>query len=590
MAIESPPYDATKEYTIRIPGIQDVIVIPPLESADLKKERVRRWQAYNSPLPDWLRMVPEWIHFLDDAQDVLIVSLLLGRIIAKPILMRMVPVLGWLLLGNDVLNLFTQVLSLATQPRIAKTNFLRLSRQIVAGRRGRLSLAHRFLTNRFPFVPFIIQGGQVLESYTGWGLRLGGVMGAITDAWWGFLRTIGGDSVRIIGPPPSDYAMKCARLVQQADILGTGVAHLNRDEASMLALALAHAIGYLREQFSPGILEERLSILAGTRRPTNIPWSESSVDALIAGDWDRAFERARPALPTDSAVITLADGMKVSISAQPNVDIELQQKFAEQPSRFPLGLFVGDAAIGSWEVFMDGVDRLIPDLSPMERLMAISIESGIVPPWMAKWGPPYDPGPRWDFPVFRGGPQLIKPPGWFPETNAPPYRMKPPFPPARDNPITHLVHWLRMQLAILCRRKVVTDPFVFYESDTPIRLLTEISSLGNFTLVPYWASLLTWGNVFYATKPNWEPNPGNPQHVTHWCRIAEDGYPTLSGGPFDDFQLYDNYEPWPEIGRDDYRDDILHLDRQNLPYTQGWFDRWIAEHPWPYYRSRPEGV
>ena len=96
----------TGSYTIDIPGLTDFIRIPQLENETLKFQRWARFKTQEPLLPEPLRWIPGLINKLDDAQDLLYTGLVLARPLLRRLPARWLPYLGWILLLNDVLNLF----------------------------------------------------------------------------------------------------------------------------------------------------------------------------------------------------------------------------------------------------------------------------------------------------------------------------------------------------------------------------------------------------------------------------------------------------------------------------------------------------
>lgn len=94
-------------YTINIPGIQDVVRIGAYEDPDLKRQRWLRYKNTRNPAPGFAQSAAQILNFIDDAQDLLFTALALAWPLLRRLPLRMLPGLGWLLTINDILNLFT---------------------------------------------------------------------------------------------------------------------------------------------------------------------------------------------------------------------------------------------------------------------------------------------------------------------------------------------------------------------------------------------------------------------------------------------------------------------------------------------------
>lgn len=99
--------DAPNPYTVQIPGITDILKVPGVDSAELRRERGARMARARSPLPVGLQWIPPLLNKLDDAQDLLYTGLVIGVGILKALGVRAIPGLGVLLTVNDLLNGFT---------------------------------------------------------------------------------------------------------------------------------------------------------------------------------------------------------------------------------------------------------------------------------------------------------------------------------------------------------------------------------------------------------------------------------------------------------------------------------------------------
>jgi hypothetical protein len=202
-------YQAKYGSKINIPAFQDIVhwKIPPRISTEemaahrfakkrklpsplssdqlqmLTERKIRFLRALASPTPKWLRNVGAIQNALDDAEDAITTTAVLGRWAAKispRLLGRAVPTLGWILLGSDILNLG----SLFTWIRFA-ANPMNCKNMDLADKNPfhHKSALKRALKARrsWATVGEILEILQTTDQVFGVGLSLGGIVGAITD-------------------------------------------------------------------------------------------------------------------------------------------------------------------------------------------------------------------------------------------------------------------------------------------------------------------------------------------------------------------------------------------------------------------------
>lgn len=100
-------YAEVDAFTVDIPGLTDVLKVKAWESKQLRYERYRRYQTARSTIPAPLQWIPPLLTKLDNAQDMIFTGLALAIPLIKRLSGRLIPGVGWLLLVNDILNLFT---------------------------------------------------------------------------------------------------------------------------------------------------------------------------------------------------------------------------------------------------------------------------------------------------------------------------------------------------------------------------------------------------------------------------------------------------------------------------------------------------
>lgn len=170
---------------------QDIVSVYTT-AEDYYNELMRKIEWYKSQashVPEQLRWIPAIINILDDAQDMLITALYLARPFLKKVFTRPIPVVGWALTANDLLNLSTNALAGAMTPGLIKPSVL-YSNPLNDLKIKGAERYNAYIKSKVGFrsrLSFALQGLQVSDTLTGYGLQLGGVMGALSDTTWATL-------------------------------------------------------------------------------------------------------------------------------------------------------------------------------------------------------------------------------------------------------------------------------------------------------------------------------------------------------------------------------------------------------------------
>jgi len=202
-------YQARYGNTINIPGFADVIhIIPqaristeeraahvwaiqrglpspltPAQQATLKYKKFRFIKALAAATPAWMRTYGSVATALDNVEDALVTVVVLGRIavkIAPRLLGRIVPGLGWVLLGSDILNAANLISWASFASMGAKRSIESLAERnpFHAKAAARRTLK---LDRAIPTFGEILEILQTTEQLWGIGLCLGGLMGMVED-------------------------------------------------------------------------------------------------------------------------------------------------------------------------------------------------------------------------------------------------------------------------------------------------------------------------------------------------------------------------------------------------------------------------
>lgn len=201
-------YNAQYGYTVRIPQWDDVIHLVPnaLKTTEQikaeKKEGLTR--ILESPAPEWARdyaSVMTWIDNIQDTASVVYPLLKLLTKVAPKAMGKVLPIIGWLTAGYDILNLLNAIGRAPLTPMKSKRAVCKAYRQNPFSKEARYSRISN-IKNWKPNIADAIQAAQVSDQFTGFGLSLGGIMGTITDAIFGAYRYVTGEPVKFSFDPP----------------------------------------------------------------------------------------------------------------------------------------------------------------------------------------------------------------------------------------------------------------------------------------------------------------------------------------------------------------------------------------------------
>ena len=216
-------------YTIRIPQWDDVVHLVPnalkteKQLKDEKKENLIR--ILESPAPEWAMKystVMTWIDNIQDTASVVYPLLNLAFRIAPKFASRWLPIAGWILAAYDILNFANAIGRAPLTPMKSKRNICKFTSRNPFGFWARYERANN-IRNWKPNIADFLQAAQVLDQFTGVGLSLGGIMGAITNSIFGAYRYMTGDPVRFSFDPPeiSNLGFMGARGLQAANAISS---------------------------------------------------------------------------------------------------------------------------------------------------------------------------------------------------------------------------------------------------------------------------------------------------------------------------------------------------------------------------------
>jgi len=344
---------AEERYEITVPGFEDIIHLggyerlsdgeaqlysevykayPPARAREIlvdmlgenkvrgverRRETARR--INNSPTPEVVREIGEIMTIIDNVQDGLITLTYAARLlaplaakIAPRLLAKAVPVVGWISLASDVLNLL-QILNWLKSPRSAGKRGLLRVLEASPTLRGKKLLAYNKLGDLLPSFSEAIQVAQTSDWLFGYGVSLGPLMGFVQDGISGLVREFvpGGGEVTVRGVPfVDDFGLGIqGQLYAHPDITSSPTRKIYRQPASAFDL---HALKVLQGapyilQLGPELpIDIRVSTLAAVALATEVlnqsRVTEGMVERLGAG-----VDMPLPAPKISSSVKRLLD-------------------------------------------------------------------------------------------------------------------------------------------------------------------------------------------------------------------------------------------------------------------------------------------
>lgn len=155
--------------------------------------RARYIRALQSPTPTWLKNVGSVMTMLDNAEDALVTAAVLGRLAVKAaprLLGKLIPGLGWVLLGSDILNLANITAQLTWAVNGRKRLIEDLTEKNPFHRKAWANRAAK-LKRTWPTFGEILEVAQTTDQMFGIGICLGGIFGLVQDVMDAGVETIG---------------------------------------------------------------------------------------------------------------------------------------------------------------------------------------------------------------------------------------------------------------------------------------------------------------------------------------------------------------------------------------------------------------
>lgn len=209
-------YKAKREH--RRPDLPDSV------TSEIERRSDIRRRMESSATPETAKAWTGILTALDDAQDLFSLVAFGGRLLGKAlpkVLGRIIPGLGWILLGADILKLLTLLATLlqpffvamchgvtkgiaGALPALMVGNAAKLVGHGITGlnpfsRAARLARATKF-TGKLFRVGELLEIAQASKTLTGYGLTLGGIMGTITESAYALELAARGQPISIAVP------------------------------------------------------------------------------------------------------------------------------------------------------------------------------------------------------------------------------------------------------------------------------------------------------------------------------------------------------------------------------------------------------
>jgi len=375
-------------YTIDIPGMTDIFRVPIPEETDkqLRKARIERMKTARHGLPESLDWIPPLINFLDDAQDMLYVALVLAKPLLRKLPARFIPWLGWVLTINDALNILTALAGMVAGGTGVKRIHADILDLFSTTRPRMLKKVEDFLRHT-NWLGFALQAGQVMTNLTGYGISLGAIMGCVSDAVWGLIRKIQGADIEVRLPPPEDPVGKAARFIIQSPVIKTHP-HLFSDEDLKLAIAArGAAMQILWAEADVQKLRERAQQMANMKVPVFGPTWQASIEALREAGIPEDMPY-RNVYALDERTTTFVQLTQLLSQKEHEFQEYMKHgtKFSEAVKTM-LQLLESDGSRTFWDFTTDRQPNIVEFPYPWEVAYLRAIEWEIFPPPVAdKWG------------------------------------------------------------------------------------------------------------------------------------------------------------------------------------------------------------
>lgn len=267
-------YTAKYGYEVSLPDFSDIVHLKPTFTQTAQEIKAKKQQNLQrilaSPMPEWSRPYTTVMTWIDNIQDHASLIYPMYRMLLRwspKIFARMLPGMGWMLLGFDILSFLTTLGRAPFAPLRAKRATCQLIKSNPFTKKAQMDRVGRIKAWN-PGFSDLLQVLQVTDQWTGFGLSLGAAMGYAMDAISGGLRLLSGQQVsfnynlppRNIAELKSSQALKAAAAINSAGQLFDEETHF----WSLMTQAAATKVltPYVEQTDFSGSISNPLDILA----------------------------------------------------------------------------------------------------------------------------------------------------------------------------------------------------------------------------------------------------------------------------------------------------------------------------------------
>ncbi|RLC84246.1 MAG: hypothetical protein DRJ03_14820 [Chloroflexi bacterium] len=196
---------------IWVPSLPEVLRLPFLKDEDEDREKKRKKSfikhLMHAPIPKSAAKAQRIATTLDNIEDAISTGEFIGWIVwratsrwmpwvAEKIGSKTLGAIGWFLTAVDMLNLATGVFSSFSNPMRAKNILEGVAEGVPGMKKAKLKGKH-FLNDWKPNYGTFLEVAQTTENFLDVGLRLGPVMGLISEMFWAPFKVITGETESI---------------------------------------------------------------------------------------------------------------------------------------------------------------------------------------------------------------------------------------------------------------------------------------------------------------------------------------------------------------------------------------------------------
>jgi len=394
------------------------------------KQKINYYTQKEGPVPKPLRWIPAVINILDDTQDMLYTGLMLAKPLLKRLPTRIIPVVGWAMVANDLLNMGTTTLGQAMtlgfkKPKVLTRDPKLRAKLLDPSRAFSEFMGKSGLRNKFGA---LLQGLQAADTLFDKGMKLGQIMGGISDGVWGTVKMVwdglnpllavdpfrqqatmrkdyqaidqaGRDIINgfyeagkgawnylsgTFSPKRSTMEMKAARLLLQMPQLYNIIDGLDDEDVIRIIAAQNIAVGVFADV--PGqVSHDRADKILILPFPRAIPVNPISVQALQEAGID--IENMRPCLDPAIPWPSIGHSIDEALETSWALELKLRERADKDPEKWaPIYLMARESGADIIEK-ITGVNEAEYTTYPTDIIaaaMVADMDFQLIPPWEDK--------------------------------------------------------------------------------------------------------------------------------------------------------------------------------------------------------------